>query len=76
MFGYSLPLSACVKRLPGGRAELTLPFSTPLKNVVVDDLVVRVRRPRSLLPACCAAVRAGRPRARARRWSCRRARPT
>jgi len=45
VFGYSLPLSACVKRLPGGRAELTLPFSTPLKNVVVDDLVVRVRRP-------------------------------
>ncbi len=42
VFGYSLPLSACVKKLPGGRAELTLPFSTPLKNVVVDDLTVRV----------------------------------
>ena len=43
VFGYSLPLSACVRKLPGGRAELTLPFSTPLKNVVVDDLTVRVR---------------------------------
>ena len=56
MFGYSLPLSACVRKLPGGRAELTIPFSTPLKNMVVDDLTVRVRssahdKPGSLL-AC------------------------
>ena len=43
VFGYSLPLSTCVRKLPGGGAELMLPFSTPLKNVVVDELTVRVR---------------------------------
>ncbi len=40
-FGYSLPLSAIVSKVKGGR-QLEALFSSPFDNVVVDDLVVKV----------------------------------
>ena len=47
IFGYSLKLQSVVKT-KGGVRTLTLPFSTPLQNVLVHDLTVKV----SLAHAC------------------------
>ena len=47
IFGYSLKLQSVVKT-KGSVRTLTLPFSTPLQNVLVHDLTVKV----SLVRAC------------------------
>lgn len=41
-FGWSMPLREFVSRRGGGRMQLTLPLSTPLQGVIVDDLTVKV----------------------------------
>ena len=43
IFGYSVKLQSVVKR-KGGVRTLTLPFSTPIQNILVHDLTMKVRQ--------------------------------
>ena len=54
IFGYSMKLQSVVKTMGGMRA-LTLPFSTPLQNMLVHDLTVKVSIPRPLGLELCPA---------------------
>lgn len=45
VLGYSLPLEDVVFRAAGGRRALNMTFGTPLVDVVVEDLVVKVVLP-------------------------------
>lgn len=42
VFGYSLPLSGYATRLGNGQVQLVQMFSTPIKDLLVDDLTVKV----------------------------------
>jgi oligosaccharyltransferase complex subunit alpha (ribophorin I) len=43
--GYSAPLKPFVKRKGWGEYVLSVPFMTPVKDVAVDEVTVRVRLP-------------------------------
>jgi hypothetical protein len=40
--GYSLPLSGFLFRAPGGKRRLTMNLCTPLEDVFVEDMTVKV----------------------------------
>lgn len=42
VFGYSLKLHTVVKSVKGGLRQLSIPFSTPILNLPVRDLTVKV----------------------------------
>ncbi|KAK9844794.1 hypothetical protein WJX74_006918 [Apatococcus lobatus] len=44
-FGWSMPLRDFVARLSGSHMQLSLPLSSPLQGVIVDDLTVKVVLP-------------------------------
>ena len=43
MFGYSLPLGSVVSTAKGGVRKVELPFSSPIRDLLVQDLTVKVR---------------------------------
>ncbi len=52
MFGYSLKLQTVVSSIKGGLRKLSIPFSTPILNLPIKDLTVKV----CLSPACQIAI--------------------
>ena len=43
VFGYSLPLGSVVSTAKGGVRKVELPFSSPIRDLLVQDLTVKVR---------------------------------
>ena len=43
VFGYSLPLGSVVSTGKGGVRKVELPFSSPIRDLLVQDLTVKVR---------------------------------
>ena len=42
VFGYSLPLATVVSRTKDGARKVELPFSSPIQNLLIADLTVKV----------------------------------
>jgi len=49
VFGYSLPLSPFVAKLPGGALQLTAWLGPAVRDLVTEDLTVKVRGPKAAL---------------------------
>ena len=54
MFGYSLPLSPFVAKLPGGALQLTAWLGPAVRDLVTEDLTVKVRG--QWMPSCMAIL--------------------